>query len=128
MKLRMGLALLFVFVVPLAVDGQNPSVPPPTAEQKESVRRIVMKRLSEQKLPKVEFEGIQVREALEFFATKTHLNMVIALGDEGPAPPLKPITIHRRNMPLTEFLDEVCKQSGLKWVIEYPGLVRITPK
>jgi hypothetical protein len=28
------------------------------------------------------------------------------------------ITIHRRNMSALDFLDEVCKQSGLKWLIE----------
>jgi hypothetical protein len=158
MKLRVGLALLSVLIVPVALDGQNPSDPPSTAEQNEIARKAVMKKLSEFKFPKVEIGKASVREALEFFATKTRFNMRAKFGDEGsgtdppgagnaaniPKPNDLPldvpgvpvlkgaattrITIHRRNMSAREFLDEVCKQSGLQWVIEYPGAIVITPK
>ena len=116
-----------------------------------------MKKLSEQKLPKVEMDRMPLREALEFFCAKTRVNLVakFVLEDEksdlnppvagdipkldvakipgvpgalpGKSPPQPLITIHRQNMPLNEFLDEFCQQSGLKWVIEYPGFVRIIP-
>jgi hypothetical protein len=156
MKLRVALALLSVLIVPAAVDGQDRSDPPPTAEQTESARRLVMKMLSECKLPKVEMEKCSVRDAIEFFATKIRrFNILVKYGDEG-VPPFPPaagnvanipglddppfgvpvarvtagplITIHRRNMSAREFFDEVCQQSGMQWVIEYPGNIVITPK
>ena len=131
MNLRVGLISLCGLAIPLAAEDGNPFGPPPTPEQAENARRNVMKMLLEQKLPRVAFETAKVREAFDFFAVQTHrsnigINMVVSFGE--PPQPAQLITIHRRNMPLKDFLDEVCKQGGMKWVIEYPGLIRITPK
>ncbi len=62
MKLRASVVMLSAFTASVMAEAQNPPAPPPTAEQKDAVQRLMMKILEERKLPKVEMDKVPVRE------------------------------------------------------------------